>query len=513
LRSVKECIEQDPALTVKILRTVNSSLFGLSHEVSDLNQAIALLGTTPLKMLVLGFSLPPNLFRDIDDDILGQYWQHTLTKAVAAKTLARFAIKIAPDEAYICGLLQDLGQLVLIQQLGESYTNFLERARTGSCKLAEMETATLGFDHASLTARLLDHWGFPPRLVRAIGCPQEAAAIFELPAGERELPQVLHLAELLTQFLTTSRHTTLQELQYHGQKYCRLSETTLRDTTKQLAAQVPQLAAAYSQQVDIEFETILETAYVQLVRVAEDVVPSLVPNEATRPESPTSPIERVELNLAGLDQLGFDDQALQETGDHTPPSTPLVSPLQLSTQQPLPQQPLLQHPLSQPQTPQRIEQPGVAEPCDLEEQVGSAVRKCRQSRIPLSFMLIEIAQSEQQIFQMGPPAFQATMDELKEVIVRLTEVTNVIRSGDAQFAVLLSDFERSEAVSMARGVLQNILQTLRDSNRPEVPLGVGVSTLSCPPANFPAADMIKAAERCLYGAHQCGGGIVKSIDL
>ena len=56
-RTLKECIENDPALTGKLLRVVNSSLFGLSREVSDLNQALALLGTKPLKLLVLGFSL------------------------------------------------------------------------------------------------------------------------------------------------------------------------------------------------------------------------------------------------------------------------------------------------------------------------------------------------------------------------------------------------------------------------------------------------------------------------
>ena len=61
--ALKECIENDPALTGKILRVVNSSLFGLSREVCDLQQALALLGTKPLKLLVLGFSLPGQLFR------------------------------------------------------------------------------------------------------------------------------------------------------------------------------------------------------------------------------------------------------------------------------------------------------------------------------------------------------------------------------------------------------------------------------------------------------------------
>ncbi|MCH8042607.1 MAG: HDOD domain-containing protein, partial [Planctomycetes bacterium] len=51
--ALKNCIENDPALTTKLLRVVNSSLFGLSREVNDLNQALALLGIKPLKLLVL----------------------------------------------------------------------------------------------------------------------------------------------------------------------------------------------------------------------------------------------------------------------------------------------------------------------------------------------------------------------------------------------------------------------------------------------------------------------------
>ena len=60
-RALKQCVENDPALTARLLRVVNSSLFGLSSQVSDLNQALALLGIKPLKLLVLGFSLPDRL--------------------------------------------------------------------------------------------------------------------------------------------------------------------------------------------------------------------------------------------------------------------------------------------------------------------------------------------------------------------------------------------------------------------------------------------------------------------
>src|SRR3982751_5820591 len=60
-QAIKKCLESDPALTARILRVVNSSLFGPSRQVTDLNQALTLLGVRPLKILVLGFRLPKEL--------------------------------------------------------------------------------------------------------------------------------------------------------------------------------------------------------------------------------------------------------------------------------------------------------------------------------------------------------------------------------------------------------------------------------------------------------------------
>ncbi|HEX7450065.1 MAG TPA: HDOD domain-containing protein, partial [Pirellulales bacterium] len=125
---LKACIERDPALTIKVLRVVNSSLFGMSRRVSDLNQALTLLGTKPLKLLVLGFSLPDQLFADLAGDVLSRYWRHTLTRAVAARELSERLWKVPGDEVFVAGLLKDLGRLVLIQGLGRPYVEFLRRA-------------------------------------------------------------------------------------------------------------------------------------------------------------------------------------------------------------------------------------------------------------------------------------------------------------------------------------------------------------------------------------------------
>src|SRR3954465_4502593 len=76
-KALRDCVAQDPALTCKVLRVVNSSLYGLNRPVADLNQAIRLIGIKPLKLLVLGFSLPDTLFAEVAARELQWYWTNT----------------------------------------------------------------------------------------------------------------------------------------------------------------------------------------------------------------------------------------------------------------------------------------------------------------------------------------------------------------------------------------------------------------------------------------------------
>ncbi len=87
LKALRDCLETDPALVAKVLKVVNSSLFGLCRQVTDLGQALALLGVKPLKMLVLGFSLPTASTFTGDSRWLISYWRLAALKAVAGREL------------------------------------------------------------------------------------------------------------------------------------------------------------------------------------------------------------------------------------------------------------------------------------------------------------------------------------------------------------------------------------------------------------------------------------------
>src|SRR5262245_12210137 len=191
-RALKQCIETDPALAARVLRVVNSSLFGPSRQVTDLGQALTLLGIRPLKMLVLGFSLPKELFAGLEAEVLARYWRLALVKAVAARELAEGLWRLPGDEPFLAGLVQDIGMLALIQQLGEPYQKLLIHVQTYGGSVLDRELETLGFDHLVLSARLLSHWGLPASLCAAISLPPDEDRIDELTRDERTEPRILH---------------------------------------------------------------------------------------------------------------------------------------------------------------------------------------------------------------------------------------------------------------------------------------------------------------------------------
>jgi HD-like signal output (HDOD) protein len=221
---------------------VNSSLFAASRQVSDLNQALSLLGTRPLKMLVLGFSLPKELFSGIEANVLGRFWRRTLTKATAARELAQRLWHVSGDEAFTAGLVQDIGVLALVQQLGQSYLDLLNLIQDRGGSVLEQEFDTIGFDHGILGARLLAHWGLPAALCAAVATPPDEAAIDRLEPAERTLPQILHLAELLVQLLEHPYGPALRNLLEVGGRYRGLDYESLRPIVAVLQQQVTELA-------------------------------------------------------------------------------------------------------------------------------------------------------------------------------------------------------------------------------------------------------------------------------
>src|SRR5579862_7728930 len=122
IAEIARIISRDPALSGKILKTVNSSFYQRSQHVSTISHALAILGLQSVKTLVLGFSLVSNLTRNKSKGFKHlTYWKRSVFSATAARTIAAKANLVQQEEAFLAALLMDIGMLVLDLVIGEPY--------------------------------------------------------------------------------------------------------------------------------------------------------------------------------------------------------------------------------------------------------------------------------------------------------------------------------------------------------------------------------------------------------
>ena len=167
-KQIAETISNDPALSSKILRTVNSSYYGLSKSVSTISHALVILGLNSVKTLALGFTLVGSLRNSSGDELdLSEFWKRSVFAAVGARTIARDLNMLEHEEAFLAGLLQDLGVMAMMQTLGAQYVDVFEQAPDHD-RLHEVEEAALDLPHPEVGAALAEKWNLPPILVAPI---------------------------------------------------------------------------------------------------------------------------------------------------------------------------------------------------------------------------------------------------------------------------------------------------------------------------------------------------------
>ncbi|MFM8275194.1 MAG: protein kinase domain-containing protein [Gemmata sp.] len=161
-------LSQDPALCAKLLKAVNSCLYGLSKPVASLERAIAVLGLGPVRSLALGLSLPAIKTGPTDPNTR-DYQITSVAGAIIARDLSARTPRSAPADDMVAGLLRELGAVLLQQTYPDAWRDMTARwgdlLVTDSCAAEE---ETFGVSHAEVSAELLTVWNMPPELVEPI---------------------------------------------------------------------------------------------------------------------------------------------------------------------------------------------------------------------------------------------------------------------------------------------------------------------------------------------------------
>ncbi len=169
-REIARIIETDQTLTARTLRAANSPLNGIARPVKTVRQATVLLGADTIVNLALGvsvISLQSGLYKNLPIDP-NAFGRHSVAVGLTARTLAQHFKLPNPSEAFVAGLLHDIGKLVLLMHYGEAYARLMRQAWQQSEPLHKLELDAYDLDHAFVGHVLCMHWNLPPAMAKAV---------------------------------------------------------------------------------------------------------------------------------------------------------------------------------------------------------------------------------------------------------------------------------------------------------------------------------------------------------
>jgi diguanylate cyclase (GGDEF)-like protein len=168
IRDIVAVIRTDPGISARIIKSVNSPYFGLNAEVSSVESAVPLLGSSVVVSLALSFSLVQEDEATTHKEHYKALWSQALLKAVMAEYLARKFGYGAPSDYFLAGLLCDVGILAMLNTIPTEYSEVIAAARDDNRQLTAIEKEQLGFDHTDIGVRLTADWCMPAMVVDAI---------------------------------------------------------------------------------------------------------------------------------------------------------------------------------------------------------------------------------------------------------------------------------------------------------------------------------------------------------
>ena len=170
MTDVSEAVAADPALTARLLKVVNSALYGYGGQIHSLHRAVTLLGMQQVHDMVLAMSLGSALtgIRPAYMDMT-RFWRDSMMRGLAVREIAKLSGQAMPERMLVVGLLADIGHLVMYQTVPELAEQARTMAASGCRDIAECERELVGCDFAEVGAALCSQWKLPACFADIVG--------------------------------------------------------------------------------------------------------------------------------------------------------------------------------------------------------------------------------------------------------------------------------------------------------------------------------------------------------
>lgn len=191
---IARLLAHDQALTARVLRLANSAFYAPREPVRSAQQAVIMLGMSTVRAITLKASV----FTAFPIEQARPFWLHAVGCACAAKAVARLSGIAPADDAFVMGLLHDIGKLALAEHLPDAYAKVRARVVRDGGLIRDAEVAELGCDHAAVGRFLCAHWSLPVEFREAIGGHHDLERCDEV---HRPWAACIHVADILARAL------------------------------------------------------------------------------------------------------------------------------------------------------------------------------------------------------------------------------------------------------------------------------------------------------------------------
>jgi putative nucleotidyltransferase with HDIG domain len=181
--ALSNLIMNDPALTAKILKTVNSPFYGIQQEVGSVKQAVVLLGSDEIVDMAFGMAASEVFDIESYPGVINPkaLWQHSLCTALISQYLCKQTKELNNMGAFTAGLLHDVGKIFFVKNFPELYQKIHTTQEQHSLPLYDLEEDTLGANHAAVGGYLVSKWNLPQSLIQATGFHHQPASAPKFP--------------------------------------------------------------------------------------------------------------------------------------------------------------------------------------------------------------------------------------------------------------------------------------------------------------------------------------------
>ncbi len=199
LADLGKIVETDPGISVRVLEIVNSAMYGFGRKITSLSEAVVFLGLDEIKKVAIGMTVFEKMFKSGRSKAFDRllFWRHCLSVAVLSMEIARETRYPAPEEAYIAGLLHDVGKIFLDIRGRQSYDEFIRDLSSSTDLVIERERSSIGLGHDDIGAFFCSQWKLPEKLVLAVKYHHLPFEHLDLDPDEMLLVSIVSLANFL----------------------------------------------------------------------------------------------------------------------------------------------------------------------------------------------------------------------------------------------------------------------------------------------------------------------------